>query len=135
MQAQARVAAGAPQVAQSRAGEQQVKVAGAGGSAAAGIQQARANLAAAELQLGYTTIVAPIDGEVTRKTVEVGQIIQPGQALDDVVPLHDVWVTANFKETQLAGVRPASGPKSRSICTARRSTATSIPSPAPPARA
>jgi membrane fusion protein (multidrug efflux system) len=58
------------------------------------------------LQLSYTTIVAPMDGEVTRKTVEVGQIVQPGQGLMTIVPLHDVWVTANFKETQLADVRP-----------------------------
>jgi membrane fusion protein (multidrug efflux system) len=43
---------------------------------------------------------------VTRKTVQVGNIVQPGQSLMSVVPLQDVWVTANFKETQLAAVRP-----------------------------
>ena len=66
----------------------------------------KANLAAAELQLSYTSIVAPIDGVVTKKMVEVGQIVQPGQGLLVLVPLHDIWVTANFKETQLARVRP-----------------------------
>ena len=63
----------------------------------AAIQQARANLAAAELQLGYTTVTAPAEGVVTRKTVEPGQTVQPGQGLMTVIPLHDVWVTANFK--------------------------------------
>jgi membrane fusion protein (multidrug efflux system) len=75
-------------------------------SAVAGVAQAKANLEAAELQLGYTTIVAPTDGVVTNKSVEVGQVVQPGQGLLVLVPLHDIWVTANFKETQLAGVKP-----------------------------
>ncbi len=74
-------------------------------SAAAAVEQARANLAAAELQLSYTTVVAPSAGVVTKKSVEAGQIVQPGQGLLVVIPLHDVWVTANFKETQLAKVR------------------------------
>lgn len=104
--AKAKVEAARSAVAQSRAGEQQVNVSSAQEqSAGAGIQQARANLAAAELQLSYTTVVAPTDGEVTRKTAELGQYVQPGQALMSVVPLHQVWVTANFKETQLAGVQ------------------------------
>ncbi|HEX8953369.1 MAG TPA: HlyD family secretion protein, partial [Polyangia bacterium] len=58
-----------------------------------------------ELQLSYTTIIAPVDGVVTRRTVEVGQIVQPGQSLMTIVPLNDVWVTANFKETQLRRLR------------------------------
>ena len=61
---------------------------------------------AAELNLSYTTIIAPTEGEVTRKSVEAGQIVQPGQALLALIPLKNVWVTANFKETQLAGVHP-----------------------------
>ena len=61
---------------------------------------------AAELNVSYTTIVASMDGVVTKKSVEVGQIIQPGQGLMTIIPLHDVWVTANFKETQLAAVHP-----------------------------
>jgi membrane fusion protein (multidrug efflux system) len=92
---------------ESRANEQQVNVTEAQAHAAtSSIQQARANLAAAELDLSYTTIVAPMDGEVTNKSVEPGQIVQPGQGLMTIVPLRDVWVTANFKETQLARVRP-----------------------------
>jgi membrane fusion protein (multidrug efflux system) len=63
-------------------------------------------LEAAQLQLSYATIVAPSDGVVTRKSVEAGQIIQPGQGLFTLIPLNDVWVTADFKETQLAKVRP-----------------------------
>jgi membrane fusion protein (multidrug efflux system) len=76
------------------------------GSASAAVAAAKANLDAAELQLSYTEIVAPIDGVVTRKSVEVGQIVQPGQGLMTIIPLDDVWVTANFKETDLADVRP-----------------------------
>jgi membrane fusion protein, multidrug efflux system len=92
---------------QSRAGQQQVNVSAAqAASATAGIQQARANLEAAELELSYTTIVAPISGVVSAKSVEPGQIVQPGQGLMTIVPLNDVWVTANFKETQLRNVRP-----------------------------
>jgi membrane fusion protein (multidrug efflux system) len=94
-------------LAESRANQRQVNVTAAQAkSATASIQQARANLAAAELDLSYTTIVAPMDGEVTNKSVEPGQIVQPGQGLMTIVPLRDVWVTANFKETQLARVRP-----------------------------
>ncbi|MBZ5584527.1 MAG: HlyD family efflux transporter periplasmic adaptor subunit [Acidobacteriia bacterium] len=48
----------------------------------------------------------PVSGVVSMKSVEVGQIVQPGQGLMTIVPLHDVWITANFKETQLAKVRP-----------------------------
>jgi membrane fusion protein (multidrug efflux system) len=65
------------------------------------VQEAQAALQAAELNLSYTDIVAPVDGVVTHKQVEPGQIVQQGQGLLVVVPLQDVWVTANFKETQL----------------------------------
>jgi len=75
-------------------------------SAEAAVDRARADLAAAQLQLSYTSIVAPGDGVVTKKSVEVGQIVQPGQGLFTLIPLNDVWVTANFKETQLGKVRP-----------------------------
>jgi len=70
------------------------------------VQQARAALEAAQLNLEYTTVVAPVDGVVTHKQVEVGQIVQQGQGLMVVVPLQDVWVTANFKETQLRFMKP-----------------------------
>jgi membrane fusion protein (multidrug efflux system) len=94
-------------LAQAQASRRQVGIRAAEASSAlAGVQQAKANLAAAELQLGYTTVVAPSDGVVTKKSVEAGQIVQPGQGLLVLVPLHDIWVTANFKETQLAKIRP-----------------------------
>jgi membrane fusion protein (multidrug efflux system) len=70
------------------------------------VQQARAALEAAQLNVEYTTIVAPVDGVATHKQVEVGQIVQQGQGLLVVVPLRDVWVTANFKETQLREMKP-----------------------------
>jgi len=69
------------------------------------VQQARAALEAAQLNVEYTTVVAPVDGVVTHKQVEVGQIVQQGQGLMVVVPLQDVWVTANFKETQLRSMK------------------------------
>jgi membrane fusion protein (multidrug efflux system) len=75
-------------------------------AASAAVAAARANLQTAELQLSYTTLTASMDGIVTRKSVEVGQIVAPGQGLMAIIPLHDVWVTANFKETQLAKVQP-----------------------------
>ena len=105
--AEARVAQARAGVAQAKANFKQVNIRTADASAAAAnVAAARANLEAAELQLGYTTIVAPVTGVVTRKSVEVGQIAQPGQGLLVVVPLEEVWVTANFKETQLAKMRP-----------------------------
>ncbi|MEO8128772.1 MAG: HlyD family secretion protein, partial [Bryobacteraceae bacterium] len=102
-----KIAQASANVEQSRAGQQQVAVRGAEVSAnQANISQAHANLAAAELQLSYTKILAPYDGIVTRKTVEPGSIVQPGQGLMMVVSDKDVWVTANFKETQLRNVKP-----------------------------
>ena len=105
--AEARASAARAEVDQARANRGQVRISSAqAGSASAAIQQARANLEAAELELSYTTIVAPIDGLATKKTIQLGQIVQAGQTLLTVVPLQRVWVTANFKETQLASVRP-----------------------------
>jgi membrane fusion protein (multidrug efflux system) len=73
-------------------------------AAAADVLQKRALLEQAQLNLQYTRVVAPVDGEVN-KTVVVGLNVQPGQQLLTVVPLDQVWVTANFKETQLRHVR------------------------------
>ena len=70
------------------------------------VAQARASLDAAMLNLGYTSVIAPVDGVATHKQVEPGQIVQAGQGLLVVVPLQDVWVTANYKETQLRHMRP-----------------------------
>jgi len=106
--AQSRVTQAQAQVENSQANRKQVDVRKAdAGTAGAGVAAARANLEAAELQLSYTTIIAPTDGVITHKSVEPGQIVQPGQGLMMIIPLHDLWVTANFKETQLANVRPS----------------------------
>ena len=75
-------------------------------AAAARVQQARANLAQAELNLQYTTVKAPAAGVVSKKGVNVGQVVQPGQPLLALVQIDEVWVTANFKETQLKNMRP-----------------------------
>jgi membrane fusion protein (multidrug efflux system) len=106
LSAQARIAQAQAGIGQAKATQQQVPVRVADASSAvASIAQAHANLETAKLDLGYTTIVAPVDGVVTRKSVEVGQVVQQGQGLLMLVPLQNVWVTANFKETQLADVR------------------------------
>ncbi len=70
------------------------------------VKQGEAVLDSARLNFGYTKIYAPTDGYVTKKSVEVGNQIQPGQPLMAVVPLTDIYVTANYKETQLEKVRP-----------------------------
>ncbi len=75
-------------------------------SAEARVQQARAALEQARLNLQYTRITTPSDGVVSKKSVEPGQVVQPGQPLLAIVPLEDIWVTANFKETQLHEMRP-----------------------------
>ncbi len=106
LSAQARIAQAQAGIEQAKASQRQVAVRVADASSAvASIAQSKANLEAAKLDLSYTTIVAPMDGMVTRKSVEVGQIVQQGQGLLMLVPLQGVWVTANFKETQLADVR------------------------------
>jgi len=75
-------------------------------SAQAQVAQRRALLDQAKLNLGYCVIVSPVSGIVGKKTVEIGQNISPGQQLMAVVPLDDIWVTANFKETQLHRMKP-----------------------------
>jgi membrane fusion protein, multidrug efflux system len=74
-------------------------------AAEANVQAKQAALDQAELNLQYTKIVAPVDG-VIMKNVEVGMNVQPGQQLLTIIPLDDVWVTADFKETQLRYMRP-----------------------------
>jgi membrane fusion protein (multidrug efflux system) len=85
-------------VAQTKAAQAQVRV------ARAGVETARASNAAVELQLSYTHVVAPIAGRVTRRSVDVGNVISIGQPLLSIVS-HDLWVTANYKETQLTEMR------------------------------
>jgi membrane fusion protein, multidrug efflux system len=74
--------------------------------AEAQLRSTQADLAVAELNLEHTVVRAPIDGVVSKRSVEVGQIVQTGQPLLALVPLNDVWVVANFKETQLTRIRP-----------------------------
>lgn len=74
----------------------------------AGIELAKALLETAELNLSYCVILAPCDGYASRKEIQVGQLVQPGQTLLDVVDSADVWVTANYKETQLKHIAPGS---------------------------
>jgi membrane fusion protein (multidrug efflux system) len=91
--------------ARSRRGEVTIR-SGEAASVEAQMAEARAALREAELNLEYTTITAPVAGRVTRRTVEVGQTVQPGQPLLAVVDVGNVWVVANYKETQLTHVRP-----------------------------
>jgi membrane fusion protein (multidrug efflux system) len=74
-------------------------------SAQAQADQKRAALEQAELNLQYTVIAAPVNGVVTNRTVEVGQNVSIGQELMKVINLDDIWVTANFKETQLKSMQ------------------------------
>ncbi|MBI3988840.1 MAG: HlyD family secretion protein [candidate division NC10 bacterium] len=94
------------QLAEARAKQRGVKIREAERElAAARLKETLADLELAKLQLDYTVIRAPMAGRVTKKTVEVGQVIQPGQPLMAIVSLRDVWIVANFKETQLTHVR------------------------------
>ncbi|HSD65599.1 MAG TPA: HlyD family secretion protein, partial [Vicinamibacteria bacterium] len=94
-------------LAEARTGRGQVDVVSArAASAAAKVEMARAALEQAKLNLSYTEVKAPVRGVVSRRTVEVGQIVQAGQPLLALVPLDDVWVVANFKESQLKRIRP-----------------------------
>jgi membrane fusion protein (multidrug efflux system) len=105
-QAQTRVEQANAQIQAALTGPQQVKVTEAKAqSAAAKVDQQRAMLDQAELNLKYTTIVAPIDGVVGKKNVAIGQNTAPGQELMAIVPLDNLWITANFKETQLQKMR------------------------------
>jgi membrane fusion protein, multidrug efflux system len=75
-------------------------------SAQARVEQAKATLQQAELNLQYTVVKAPAKGIVSKKTINPGQVVQAGQPLLALVQTGDVWITANFKETQLADMRP-----------------------------
>ena len=74
-------------------------------SSAARVKQAQAAVGRAELDLEHATVKAPVKGVVSRKSAEPGQVIQPGQPLMTIIPLDQVWITANFKETQLQDMR------------------------------
>lgn len=120
-EAEAAVRVAESRLAQARAGEQQATGALRGAQTApdqvaamraraqaaqAHVEQAKASLAQAEVNLQYTTVKAAADGVVARKSVNPGQVVQPGQPLMAIVQIDAVWVTANFKENQLANMRP-----------------------------
>jgi membrane fusion protein, multidrug efflux system len=101
-QAQSRLAQAQANLRAAGTGPQQVATIRAHAqSAEAQAETKKAALDQAELNLGYTVIVAPVNGVVTNRTVEVGQNVSIGQELMKVINLDDIWVTANFKETQL----------------------------------
>ncbi len=105
-QAQAELSSSRGGLQQAQAGNQQTEVSRRQYAAAnASIAQAQANLAEAQLQLSYTNITAPVAGRIGHKTVETGERIQSGQPLMAVVG-NDIWVVANFKETQVEQMHP-----------------------------
>ena len=106
-QAQAGAAQARANLQTARTAPQQLQVTQARAtSAQARVKQAQAALEQAELNLQYTTVKAPTAGVVSKKAVEVGQVVQAGQPLMALVNLNDVWVTANYKETQLKYMQP-----------------------------
>jgi membrane fusion protein (multidrug efflux system) len=106
-QAEARVVQALSNVQTALTGPQQVSVSRAqAGSAAGTVQQRQAAAEQARLNLEYTTIRAAVTGVVGKRTAQIGQNVQPGQALMAVVPIENLWVTANYKETQLKNMRP-----------------------------
>lgn len=104
---QAKLTRSQAQLLETKAREQQVPIAEATyKSALAAVERAKAALQQAELNLNYTHITAPITGQVTQKSVDLGQYVSPGELLFTIVPLDQIYVTANFKETQMAHVAP-----------------------------
>lgn len=105
-QAKARLSQADSQVEAAKAGPEQVKSTEARAEAAeARVAQKRADVEQAQLNLSYATITAPANGVIGRKAVDVGQNVMAGQQLMVIVALDDIWVTANFKETQLKDMR------------------------------
>ncbi|HTS67517.1 MAG TPA: HlyD family secretion protein [Terriglobia bacterium] len=108
-QTRARVAQAQAELQYAQTRPQQISVQRSRAAAAdAETQRALAVLQQAQLNLQYTTIVAPVDGIVGQRSVQPGQNVAPGQQLMTIVPLdsHNIWVTANFKETQMTHMRP-----------------------------
>ena len=123
------------QIESARIAPQQVTDARAKSDSAAGhLEQARADLHTAQLNLSYTKIYAPVSGVIGRKTVELGHRVQPGQSLLVIVPLDDIWITANFKETQLKHMRPDNPSRSGSTLSDATTRERSRVFQAPPVR-
>jgi membrane fusion protein, multidrug efflux system len=105
--AQSRVTQAEANMRAARTGPEQVRaVRSRAESAQAKVEEKKAALDQAKLNLQYTTILSPVEGVVTNRTVEAGQNVQPGQEQMRIINLDDIWVTANFKETQLRDMRP-----------------------------
>ena len=106
-QAQSRLAQASASVESAQTGPQQIRIQQSRAvAAAAAAQKSKTAVEQAQLNLSYTRIVAPVDGVVAKRSAQPGQYVSPGQQLMAVVPLDDIWVTANFKETQLRNMRP-----------------------------
>ena len=108
-QAQSRLAQASASVESAQTGPQQIRIQRSRAVAAsAAAQKSKSALEQAQLNLGYTRIVAPVDGVVAKRSAQspANTVALPGQQLMAVVPLDDIWVTANFKETQLRNMRP-----------------------------
>jgi membrane fusion protein (multidrug efflux system) len=111
---QKRIAQGQSRVTQRKAdllaaGSAPQQIASSRAKAAAAVSdasRAKAQLTTAQLNLAYAKIIAPVSGIIGRKTVEAGQRVQPGQQLLTIIPVDDLWITANFKETQLRKMEP-----------------------------
>jgi membrane fusion protein (multidrug efflux system) len=107
VQAKARLAQAQAEVRAAQTAPQRVAVTKANaGSAAARVLQRKAALDRALLDLQYTTVKAPVDGVISKKTIDVGVNVQAGQPILALVPLEDIWVKANYKETELTNMRP-----------------------------
>jgi membrane fusion protein (multidrug efflux system) len=105
--AEARLSRSQSQYLETKARERQIPISEATyKSAVAAVERSKAALQQAELNLAYTRIIAPITGQITQRSVDLGQYVSPGQLLFTIVPLTQVFVTANFKETQMAKVAP-----------------------------
>ena len=106
-QAQGRLLQARADLRNAQTAPQQVSLSSAKAKAAESqVMERKAKLEQAQLNLGYTIIRSPVTGIIGKKSAEVGQNVSIGQELADVVPLDDVWVTADFKETQLAHMKP-----------------------------
>jgi membrane fusion protein (multidrug efflux system) len=106
-QAQSRLAQASASVESAQTGPQQIRIQQSRAvAAAAAAQKSKTAVEQAELNLSYARIVAPVGGVVAKRSAQPGQYVSPGQQLMAIVPLDDIWVTANFKETQLRNMRP-----------------------------
>jgi membrane fusion protein, multidrug efflux system len=106
-QAHARLDQALASLESARTGPQQIRIQQSRAVVAAAVaEKSRSAVEQAELNLNYTRILAPVDGLVAKRSAQAGQYVQPGQQLMAIVPLDDLWVTANFKETQLKNIRP-----------------------------